>query len=634
MRKLSENLFKELKYEKRENGEKSKLHVLLEYVKADDTLDMEFRGNSFTLYYRGGALLTVEDNSDGTYNWKGINEEYFLEGKDRYDQKHKDAEQFDEYIPEAKHIIDRYICIGPKNHLGEKEIQQLVVKENNYSQNSNDTDYFIVDMEYEEGRSRFDLIALRWDSNGISRQKNKVSLAVIEVKQGYRTIKTSKKCPGLRKHQKDFNAFIENKQKAHKLDAFRQDMLMIFKQKCELKLIRGNEKMQKITYSSDLQLKTPEIDFICLLANYKDKSRALEIEFIGMDECKFIKSSYAGYGLYANNVFTMSPKYRNMNDEYKKAEKQEQVHFYYEQRKLGSKGVFGNAENNGHYIFTNKERKNFNFILKPANSKNNLFACIRDNALDYFEKHKISWWRQEEDGYFPSGHLISSQIHCLNHLFALRTDKYAVKLIIEKATGVHFDHILSSLIDDDPESYISFEFVFHNDEWLQENDEGAKRGTICTSIDAMILAEKDGAKWLIPIEWKFTERYDREDKTNRKRLKRYKHLIESSKRLQIPDNGIAHSAYFIEPNYELMRQTLLCEQIIEHGYAKDFFHINIIPTKNTELRKAVETEFIPMLTKEAKFKIIDPQDFLSPLKGNDKYKDLLNYLETRYWKYL
>ena len=74
------------------------------------------------------------------------------------------------------------------------------------------------------------------------------------------------------------------------------------------------------------------------------------------------------------------------------------------------------------------------------------------------------------------------------------------------------------------------------------------------------------------------------------------------------------------------------EQLISKDYAVDFFHINIIPKENTELRKAVENEFKPMLTKEAKFKIIDPQDLLSPLKGNDKYKDLLTYLETRYWK--
>ena len=373
-----------------------------------------------------------------------------------------------------------------------------------------------------------------------------------------------------------------------------------------------------------------------MLANYKKDSRALEIEFIGMEDCKFIKSSYTGYGLYANNLFTISPKYRNMSDKYKEGEKQKQIDFYYRQRKLGSESVFGGAENLGHYNFKNKkgkiETKSFKFILKPSNSKNNLFACIRDNALDYFDKHKISWWRQEEDGYFPPGHLVSSQIHCLNHLFALRTDDKAVKVIIEKATGMKFDKVLPSIIDKDPKSFISFEFVLDNDKLLGENDEGWGRGTLCTSIDAMILAEKEGAKWLIPIEWKYTEKYDREDKTNRERLQRYKHLIEMSERLQTPDDGIAHSVYFIEPNYELMRQTLLCERLVAKDYAVNFFHINIIPKGNTELREAVENEFMQMLTKEAKFKIIDPQALLSPLKGNDNYEELLSYLETRYWK--
>ena len=81
-----------------------------------------------------------------------------------------------------------------------------------------------------------------------------------------------------------------------------------------------------------------------------------------------------------------------------------------------------------------------------------------------------------------------------------------------------------------------------------------------------------------------------------------------------------------------MRQTLLCEQLIAKDYAVDFFHINIIPKGNTELREAVENEFMQMLAKEAKFKIIDPEELLSPLKGNDDYKNLITYLETRYWK--
>ena len=638
MRQLTPTLFNELKDEK-----KGKFHDLLEYVKADDTLDMEFRGDSFTLYYRGGQLLSVRETKLKKYVWNQLDAKY----NDGHELKNN-PENFEEYIPEAKHLIDYHISTSKKNQLGEKEIQQLVVKENNYSPNSNDTDYFIVDMEYKVGKKddspRFDLIALRWDSNSAARQKDEVSLAIIEVKQGIKSIRTTfyekdgktHINPGLRKHQKDYFEFIKKKS----LPKFCDDMLTVFKQKCELGLIRANEKIeQKVKYTEGKCLPPEEIphidkekplhiDFICMLANYKKDSRALEIEFIGMEDCKFIKSSYAGYGLYANNVFTISPKYRNMKRTFYYKEREKQTELF-------NNKFFGAAKNGGHWALTDFKGNvtgvvhSKEFILTPESSIDNLF---NKDSLDYFESHNISWWRQEEDGYFPSGHLVSSQIHCLNHLFALRTDDKAVKVIIEKATGMKFDKVLPSIIDKDPKSFISFEFVLDNDILLGENDEGWGRGTLCTSVDAMILAEKDGEKWLIPIEWKYTETYEREDKTNKKCIDRYADLIKSSKRLKTPEDGIPHSVYFVEPNYELMRQTLLCEQLVAKDYAVNFFHINIIPKGNTELREAVENEFMQMLTKEAKFKIIDPQDLLSPLKGNDDYKELMEYLETRYWK--
>mgnify|MGYP003396714196 CR=1 FL=1 len=43
-------------------------------------------------------------------------------------------------------------------------------------------------------------------------------------------------------------------------------------------------------------------------------------------------------------------------------------------------------------------------------------------------------------------------------------------------------------------------------------------------------------------------------------------------------------------------------------------------------------EFIPMLKEEAKFRIIDPQELLSPIPADGEYKDLISYLQTRYWK--
>lgn len=291
MRSLTKNLFNELK-----NG---KLHTLLEYVQNDDTLDMEFRNNYITIYYRGGNIISVtesKNNDDSyTYTWEGINKDY-LKG---YKQKHEDAEQFEEYIPEAKHIIDRYIC-KIKNHLGEKEIQQLIVRENNYSPNSQDTDYFIVDMEYEQNNSRFDLIALRWDSNRSARNKNKVSLAVIEIKQGYKSVRTTEKKPGLKSHQDDFNKFEWTGE-------IKNDFLQIFKQKCELGLILANEKIDAINQDFELKL-NDHIDFICLLANYKKASKNLhnELEEMEKKSCKFIRSHYMGYGLYADEIFTLT----------------------------------------------------------------------------------------------------------------------------------------------------------------------------------------------------------------------------------------------------------------------------------------------------------------------------------------
>lgn len=308
-----------------------------------------------------------------------------------------------------------------------------------------------------------------------------------------------------------------------------------------------------------------------------------------------------------------------------------------QQIKLFKKGFFDDAKVGGFWTFFDKKGKSsivsdLDFILLPEDSPTNLYSNIRQSSQEYFSHHDISWWRQEEDGYSPTGHLVSSQIHCLNHLFALRTDKEAVKLIIEKAIGMQFDEVLPSLIDNDEHSYISFEFALDNDKLLGENDKGWKRGTLCTSIDVMIMARKGNKKWLIPIEWKYTETYSGTDKTKEKRMNRYAHLIKKSARLKMPDNKeIEHSIYFIEPYYELMRQTLLCEQLIRSGYADDFFHINIIPSEHTELRKAVATGFIPMLNDETKFKIIDPKDFLVPIKENNLYPELIDYLEKRYW---
>jgi hypothetical protein len=64
-------------------------------------------------------------------------------------------------------------------------------------------------------------------------------------------------------------------------------------------------------------------------------------------------------------------------------------------------------------IFAGRPRE---FVLEePAV---NLWAGIREDALDYFGRNRISWWKGDDEG--PTGHLLSSQVACVNHLYALR----------------------------------------------------------------------------------------------------------------------------------------------------------------------------------------------------------------------
>ncbi|MDR2521114.1 MAG: hypothetical protein LBC72_00975, partial [Spirochaetaceae bacterium] len=60
------------------------------------------------------------------------------------------------------------------------------------------------------------------------------------------------------------------------------------------------------------------------------------------------------------------------------------------------------------------------FVLK--NRKLNLWEGIRDEAIAYFKTYTIAWHEDAnsdpQEG--PEGHLLSSNVACVNHLFPLR----------------------------------------------------------------------------------------------------------------------------------------------------------------------------------------------------------------------
>lgn len=323
-------------------------------------------------------------------------------------------------------------------------------------------------------------------------------------------------------------------------------------------------------------------------------------------------------------------KYQKLQEEKQKS--------YFEKDKLG--GIFSS--------------KPYDFVLKDY--RDNFIAQIDvDSVLKYFEDNKIGWWK----GKVPTGHTLSSQISCINHLYSIRNEHDAV-LAIARSVDSKIDDVL--ILDNDKESwrgYISFEVVSETDHLNEKKGKNKKltRGSQCTSIDAVILARKEGKRVLLAIEWKYVEHYSNTDKSkntkNSKsgdtRVNNYTgcenvanpKLIDNSIQLKTL-NEYEGSVYFFEPFYQLMRQTLWAEQMVRYRkeeviQADDYMHVHVVPENNTELRgnykcseKDMHTTWINQLNDPSKYILISQEKLMSNLPA--KYTELVESLKKRYWQ--
>ena len=275
-----------------ENGKFAKV---TEMAVCDPTLDFEMRGDSVMLYYRGGKILEIKE--DGTIS--GLDANY-----SKGTCLSPNIGELDVYIHKAKNLIDKF-QIDVKNHLGEKEYQQRIVYENNQSVNAEDNDFFIADVEWADSTldGRADIVAFRWDH--MRHAKREVQIVIIEVKQGENSIKTGSNTAGasLKKHYDDYLKF---KMQTEYVKDVAKDMLVILHQKHLLGLVKG---LENLFVNNELPTIEDDIDFICLLANYKPYSRVLYDELSAMDDgkykdCKFFVASFMGYCLYKDFILT------------------------------------------------------------------------------------------------------------------------------------------------------------------------------------------------------------------------------------------------------------------------------------------------------------------------------------------
>ena len=285
-------------------------------------------------------------------------------------------------------------------------------------------------------------------------------------------------------------------------------------------------------------------------------------------------------------------------------------------------------------MFKNEHR---DFMLE--NNVLNLWEGIREDAIHYFNSKEIPFW---DSGSTPTGHLLSSQIACINHLFFLRQREDIATAILK---SVDNNIKIARRLDDgdNDNGFVDFE-VIGKENYLGEKSH--TRGANSTSVDAVMLAEyPDGNRKLFFIEWKYVESYGSNSKAKDKggptRIKIYSPHLEES---DCPIKNCNLEGLFIEPYYQLMRQTLLADKMTKYKEfgAVDYLHLHIIPKANKELLSintasgklngnTLTETWTNLLKLPNKYKLIDPADFLGPALECPDTKSVLNYLQERYW---
>lgn len=277
------------------------LKDLLEVVHRDHTLCLEIRENYINIYYRGGNILCVRKK----------NNEYFYEfdlkyfNHDRYLMSGKPIVPtsgpitvYLELIPQLKQEMDRWFVENPKL---EREVQQMILRDNNIDKIAKYTDYYISDIEYSntENGSRFDIVGIKWTSDpNIRKNRDFPHVSLMELKYGDGSLAGDS---GIVKHFQDIDKFVSS----NRYKTFVQEVEIQFNQKIELGLVY--EQTKPVHLNIDAK---PE--FVFIFVNHKAASSVLDREltyalnlFPNIEtklDVKIAQSSFVGYGLYEKSM--------------------------------------------------------------------------------------------------------------------------------------------------------------------------------------------------------------------------------------------------------------------------------------------------------------------------------------------
>lgn len=285
------------------------LYPILEHLQKDQTLMLAIRDGFINIYYRGGSILRITEQNGRSYN-SFFDDQYNKNGckmpiLPKTIKNQDDAKVWVNNFMILKHIMDVYLSNKSKD---EREFQQLVARENNCSSISNESDYFISDIEVYDPPSsaRFDMVAIKWLTTKRRSGRN-CRITFIEMKYGDGALGGD---AGLLKHLQDMDSLITHKANYANMVHVIENQ---FNQLDHLGLLKFNkgEGFSKVTLDPN---EKPEVIFI--LANHNPRATALktildtpEIAAYGESQhfdLKFFVASFAGYGMHAKCMLNLA----------------------------------------------------------------------------------------------------------------------------------------------------------------------------------------------------------------------------------------------------------------------------------------------------------------------------------------
>lgn len=285
------------------------LHPILQRVKRDHTLMLSIRKGYINIYYRGGNILRVKEQRNDSYS-AFFDNNYNNSGVPGPDLPNAiknlhEARTWVDSFQDLKGIMDFYFSEHSKP---EREFQQLVARENNFSTIANQSEYFVSDIEFADSAlgTRFDILAVRWL---VSQRKSTSNCrpVLIEIKYGDGALSGN---AGVLKHLQDIDELVSN---GDKYKALLETMGMQFNQLDELGLLNFNRVANWTKIKLDANDK-PEVIFV--LANHNPRSSKLnkilnDSEIDAYDhspnfDLRFYVACFAGYALHSDCMFTLS----------------------------------------------------------------------------------------------------------------------------------------------------------------------------------------------------------------------------------------------------------------------------------------------------------------------------------------